>query len=48
MEEGVHVQDLALSHVVVVEQLKGEDDEAGHDHIVDGPEIPDLEHNRQQ
>lgn len=46
--ESEHVEYLSLLHVAVVEERAGEDDEAGHHHVVDGAEVADFEHEGQQ
>jgi hypothetical protein len=42
------IDDLTFLQVAVVEERPSQDDEAGHDHIVDRPKVIDLEHDREQ
>ncbi len=47
-KESDHIQHLTLGDVAIIEEGKGQDNEARHDHIVDGLKVTDLEHHRHE
>ena len=48
LKQSYHIEGFSLFNIVIVQQGKGQNNETGHDHVVEGLEVFDFEHDRKK